>query len=152
MKKMFVFWIILLFVFTACSAPLEEVVDEVETPEPQDEVVDDTPEPDDTQEETETEGEAEEEPEDTGTGGDDVQILGKDGFDMDDLKVSKGATVTWFNAVDKDVTVTFFKDGRFFQNSPLVKAGEKFEITFDEEGSYEYWSVAFGVKAKVTVG
>ncbi len=149
MKRVFVFWIILLFVFTACAPQQEEVVDEVTTPEPQEE--EETPEPDDTQEETETADEVEEEPEDTGTGGDDVQILGKDGFDLDDLKVSKGTTVTWFNAVDKSVTVTFFKEGKFFQNSPVVKAGEKFEITFDEEGSYEYWSVAFGVKAKVTV-
>lgn len=84
--------------------------------------------------------------------GDEIRILGKDGFDPMETTVSAGSTVTWINEHDKDITITMFKDGKFFQNSPVINPGEKFDQAFEEAGEYEYWTLAFGpLGAKVTV-
>jgi len=81
----------------------------------------------------------------------DVRILGKAGFEPAELTISVGSAVTWKNGDKKDLTLTIMKGKKFFHNSPLIKAEEIFELEFTEAGTYEYWSVAYGVKAKVVV-
>ncbi len=85
------------------------------------------------------------------TTGDEIRILGKGGFEPKELTVNTGSTITFFNDDEKKLTLTFFKDGKFHQNSDIIQPEGKFELTFGEEGSYEYWSVDYGVKASITV-
>ena len=93
----------------------------------------------------------EEAPEKEEAAGGDVRILGKEGFEPDELKVSAGSSVTWINGIDKKLTLTFFKDSKFYQNSDVIEPGKRFELAFNEKGSYEYWSPSYGVKGKITV-
>ena len=84
--------------------------------------------------------------------GSDVSILGKGGFDPEELTVKKGATVTFMNNDPKGKAIVLtFKAGKKFINSDKMEAGEKYEQEFAEAGTYEYWSLAYGVKAKIIV-
>ncbi|MBI4452123.1 hypothetical protein HY637_01720 [Candidatus Woesearchaeota archaeon] len=80
-----------------------------------------------------------------------VAILGKEGFDKTELEISSGSTVTWENNDKIDVTLTIFMEGKFYKNSELIKPGESFSIVFEEKGKFEYWAVAYGMKAGITV-
>ncbi len=84
--------------------------------------------------------------------GADVSILGKGGFDPEEITVNKGAVVTFMNndPKGKDIVLTF-KAGNKFINSDKINAGERYEQEFAEAGEYEYWSIAYGVKAKIIV-
>ena len=57
-------------------------------------------------------------------------------FGPDELAVDAGATVTWTNRDDTDHTVT--QNGEILDSDPLA-AGETYEVTFDEPGTYEYF-------------
>ncbi|MBI2208516.1 hypothetical protein HYU50_03395 [Candidatus Woesearchaeota archaeon] len=81
----------------------------------------------------------------------DVSIVGKEGFDPLEMAISAGDAVTWINGDEKDLVITFFKDGSFYLNSAVIKPGESFEHEFKDKGSYEYWTLAYGVKGKITV-
>jgi len=83
--------------------------------------------------------------------GGDIIILGKDGFDPAELKISGGSVVRFVNNANKVIILTFFKDGKFYQNSPTIDAGESFDIEFSNKGSYQYWTIQFGVKATIAV-
>ena len=83
--------------------------------------------------------------------GGDINILGKDGFDPAELKISGGSAVRFVNNANKVILLTFFKDGKFYQNSPTMNAGESFDMEFSSKGSYQYWTIQFGVKATITV-
>lgn len=80
-----------------------------------------------------------------------IKILGKAGFEPAQLDVSAGTKVTWLNNDQKTLTLNIFKEGKFYKNSPLIQPGGKFEHEFTEKGAYEYWAVAYGAKAKLTV-
>ncbi len=80
-----------------------------------------------------------------------IRLL-KKGVEPLELAISAGTSVTWINDGGIGTTITMHKDNKFFQNSPLVKKGEKFEYEFKEKGAYTYWGVAYGpVGAKITV-
>jgi len=81
----------------------------------------------------------------------DVSIVGKEGFDPLEMAISAGDAVTWVNGDEKDLVIAFFKDGSFYFNSAVIKPGESFEHEFKDKGSYEYWTLAYGVKGKLTV-
>ena len=83
--------------------------------------------------------------------GGEVRILGKEGFEPMELTISAGSAVTWINDDSKDLIFTMFKDGKWYINSDVTKPGGKFENEFTEAGEYEYWTLAYGVKAKVIV-
>jgi plastocyanin len=84
--------------------------------------------------------------------GDEVRILGEGGFEPLEASIKSGSSVTWINDDEKTFTMTFFKDGRFFINSPVMKSGDRFEQAFNEPGEYEYWTLAYGpMGAKITV-
>lgn len=107
----------------------------------------------DTEEETADEGsEQAEEKTVVASGSEDVRILGKKGFDVEELTVKVGDTVTWLNEDpnEKDMVLTFQK-GRDFTNSEIIPPGEMWEMTFEEAGTYEYWTQGYGVRAKVIV-
>ena len=94
-------------------------------------------------------------PEESGVGTSDyfdVSIVGKEGFDPLESKIASGNAITWMNNDKKELILTFFKDGKFYLNTPKIKPGEKFEHQFNEKGSYEYWSIAYGQSgAKIIV-
>jgi plastocyanin len=86
------------------------------------------------------------------TEGTDVRILGKGGFDPAEIRVGKGATVTFLNddPAGKEIGLVFQK-GRQLINSDRIKAGEKYEHTFEGAGTYNYWTLEYGVRGKVVV-
>ena len=79
-----------------------------------------------------------------------VQILGKEGFDQDSLTVSSGSMVTFVNADmdEKDVTLVV-KGPATFTDS--VDFGESWEVTFEEAGEYDFWTVGYGVQGSLVV-
>lgn len=81
----------------------------------------------------------------------DVRIVGTEGFDPMEMAISAGDAVTWVNDDKKDLVISFFKDGNFYLNSAIIKPGESFEHEFKDKGSYEYWTLAYGVVGKITV-
>ena len=84
--------------------------------------------------------------------GADVSILGKGGFDPEEITVKNGAIVTFMNNDPKKKGIVLtFKVGNKFINSDKINAGERYEQEFAEAGTYEYWSLAYGVKAKIIV-
>lgn len=157
-KKMikYIIGFVLVLLMIGCSGPVEET--------PQDETPVDEPKVEE-QTETQTE-EIEEEEVVTGTdvgavveeekvstpSGNIIRILGKQGFDIEELTVKKGSTITWINEDPKeeDIVVTFQK-GRTFINSDIMPPGGMYEHTFDEVGTYDYWTLAYGVRAKIIV-
>jgi len=81
-----------------------------------------------------------------------VELLGQDGFSPMELTVNKGTEVTFFNQMEKDRTLTFQKENsREMFNSPLIGPNDSFSHIFDTEGTYLFWDVGYGVKAKVIV-
>jgi len=135
MRIISAFGLILVLFLSACAVP-QQPVEQVIDPEPS------------IEEQIEEEIQVEE-PKEVTSG--EIRILGKGGFEPDELAVSEGSTLTWFNDDERSIVLSIFKDGKFYQNSGLIKAGERFELTLNETGSYEYWATAYGVKAKITV-
>jgi plastocyanin len=82
----------------------------------------------------------------------DVSILGKEGFDPEEITVKKGDAVVFTNndPNGKDAVLTF-QLGRKFINSNQIKAGEQYEQIFEEAGTYDYWTVNYGIKGKIIV-
>lgn len=139
MRIIIAFGLILVLFLSACAVsqqPVEQVTDPESSIEEQ------------IEEQIEEEIQVEE-PKEVTSG--EIRILGKGGFEPDELTVSEGSTLTWFNDDERSIVLSIFKDGKFYQNSGLIKAGERFELTLNETGSYEYWATAYGVKAKITV-
>ena len=87
---------------------------------------------------------------------DKISILGKNGFDPAEISIKKGDKLVWSNddAQKKGMVLNFKKGSTAWSRvvvSGLIKYGETYEKTFDETGKYEYWTTAYGVKAKITV-
>lgn len=81
-----------------------------------------------------------------------VSILGKNGFDPEELRVAEGSQVIFTNTDNKNMIVTFqHADTRKFSNSDLIKPTESYTHDFDEVGVYSYWAVAYGVKGRIIV-
>ncbi|WP_052666648.1 cupredoxin domain-containing protein [Nitriliruptor alkaliphilus] len=74
---------------------------------------------------------------DTGPTAVEVELLDEDGFVFapTDVTVEVGGTVTWVHAGRITHTVTA-PDGSFASGS--IGAGDTFEVTFDEPGTYPY--------------
>lgn len=150
MKTTAAIGLILLLVLSACAATQQtpavgtptaaETAEEPQEEEPAVEVA-----------EAEAEAMPEETAEKPAAKGGDVAILGKEGFDPAELKISEGSAVRFVNNANKVILLTFFKDGKFYQNSPTMNAGESFDMEFSSKGSYQYWTIQFGVKATITV-
>jgi plastocyanin len=82
----------------------------------------------------------------------DIRILGKGGFEPSELAINAGESVTWINDDEKSFTMTIFKDGKWYMNSDVMQPGDLFEYEFGEEGTYEYWTLAYGpMDAKIVV-
>jgi len=82
--------------------------------------------------------------------GDEVHILGKEGFDREEVSVSAGGTIRFVNDDAKPMTLTF-KGPSGNSASSLIKSGESYEKTFDMAGTYQFWTVAYGVRATLNV-
>ena len=91
------------------------------------------------------------EKEETKTSSGDVRIVGKEGFDPVEATINAGDSLTWINDDKKDLVMVFFKDGKFYINSAIIKPGESFEHEFKVEGSYVYRTLAYGVEGKLIV-
>ena len=85
---------------------------------------------------------------------DEIKILGKYGFDPAESRVSEGQIVVWRNdnPQKKGESLTFLKEdaGRTIFSTNLIRYGETYSHQFST-GTYDYWSVGFGVKGKLIV-
>ena len=81
----------------------------------------------------------------------DVRIVGKEGFDPMEVTINAGDSLTWINDDKKELTLTIFKKGKWYLNSNVIEPGQSFEQEFKEAGEYDYWTLAYGVKGKITV-
>lgn len=149
MKLVFGLVLVLMVLVSACAQEVQ-VAEEVQVDEPAEQTIEEVAaEPvDQIVEETEV---VMEEPVEEAIAGGDIQIMAKEGFDPSELTVASGSSVTWTNTGDKIVTLTFFKDGKFFLNSEQINSGKSFEYSFEEAGDYEYWTIQYGVKANLIV-
>lgn len=84
-----------------------------------------------------------------------VAILRREGFSPLNISIKAGDSITWRNAdPEQKKNVLIFQRGREqnkFFSSPALGPEEEWEHTFWEEGEYNYWTTAYGVKGKVTV-
>ncbi len=83
-----------------------------------------------------------------------VHILGKEGFDPQQITIGVGDTIIWINKdpQGKVAVLTFQKDGsRTFFASKSIQVGGADSFLFEEPGSYTYWTVGYGVRGKVVV-
>lgn len=83
-----------------------------------------------------------------------IIILGRNGFNPELLTINQGTTVEWlnFDAEENVIVLVFQKDdNRNFINSNHIPPGGSYKSTFDETGTYNYWSLAYGVSAKIIV-
>src|SRR3989344_5718152 len=81
----------------------------------------------------------------------DVRMVGKEGFDPMEVTINAGDSLTWVNDDKKALTLTIFKKGKWYLNSNVIEPGQSFEQEFKEAGEYDYWTLAYGVKGKITV-
>lgn len=91
------------------------------------------------------------EKEETKTASGDVRIVGKEGFDPMEMAISAGDAVTWVNDDKKALTLTIFKKGKWYLNSDVIEPGQSFEQEFTESGEYDYWTLAYKARGKITV-
>lgn len=68
----------------------------------------------------------------------DVRYVGASGFEPDELTISAGSSVTFFNDDSKNMVVIVFKDGRKFA-TPRLNPGQQAEVEFTEPGKYDFW-------------
>ena len=91
------------------------------------------------------------EKEETKTASGDVRIVGKEGFDPMEATINAGDAVTWVNDDKKALTLTIFKKGKWYLNRDVIEPGQSFEQEFREAGEYDYWTLAYKAKGKITV-
>ena len=113
--------LVLLLVLSACAKEQPSQPTQVTTPMPTAEEPQ-TPEQV-VVEETQAEAPAEEPKEATAN---EIQILGKGGFEPGELAISAGSSVTWINKDSKPLTLTVFKDSKFYQNSDVINPNGMF--------------------------
>lgn len=83
-------------------------------------------------------------------GGDGAVSIENFAFGPGDITVSVGDTITWTNDEASIGHTTTSDDGIW--NSSLLKAGESFEQTFTEAGTFTYFcSIHPSMKASITV-
>jgi len=148
--KLFYGIILVLIVFvSACAPQAAQPAAQPSAPEP-------SPAP---EAEPETAPEAETEAEGTGaevvepsSDSVDIRYGGAGGFDIDELTISAGSSVTFFNDDSKTMVIIVFKDGRNFA-TPRLTPGQQVEVEFTEPGDYDFWwNLAYAaVGGKLTV-
>lgn len=147
MKIKYVIGLFLILLITAC-AQKQPTGQAVTVSEP---TVEPTPAVQEIVEETPEITEAEETPKEEVAQTNEIRIVGKAGFEPMELSIKAGGTITLINTDKVSLLITIYKNDKFFQNTPLIKKGDKYELTLKDSGNYEYWSVAYGVKGKITV-
>ena len=86
------------------------------------------------------------------TTSEEIRVLGSGGIEPLEVTISAGSSVTWMYDADIVSVLTIQKDGASYLNTPLLKAGDKFEHEFAEAGEYTYFAVSYGPQgAKITV-
>ena len=83
-----------------------------------------------------------------------VRILGANGFDPAELRISRGDTVIFINQDPrKKATVLTFQleDTRKFVNTDLIKPDAQYEQIFAETGTYYYWTEGYAPRATLIV-
>lgn len=80
-----------------------------------------------------------------------VRIL-KGSVEPMELTITSGSSVAFMNDGGIISVIVIQKDGANYMTTPLVDAGEQFELEFAEPGEYTYFAVAYGPQgAKITV-
>ena len=84
-----------------------------------------------------------------------VTILGREGFSHRGLTVNVGDEIAWKNndAERKELTLVFQKPREVnkFITSSVIKPGTEWRYSFSQPGEYNYWTVGYGTKGKITV-
>jgi len=147
MRIIYVIGLILMLFLSACASqqPQPQAAPQ---PQPTPQAPVEEPQPED------VEAPVDEDDEDGGelvaAAGGDIRILGKDGFDPEELKVSVGSTVSWINEGDIGVTVNFMRNKRAFMVE-YIKPGEMAEVTFDEAETIEFEAMEFRTSGTIIV-
>jgi len=83
-----------------------------------------------------------------------IDVNGKNGIEPKELKVKISDKIRFANKdpANKDMEITMQLDGtRKFITTPVVKPNAYTEYFFAEAGNYTYWTVGYGIKAKIEV-
>ncbi len=81
-----------------------------------------------------------------------VAILGREGFDPEELTITEGKPVVFVNQDSRAVVITFqHNTSRKVANSVVIPPGESYIHSFTEAGTYDYWTIGYGIKGKITV-
>jgi len=93
----------------------------------------------------------------------DITILGKEGFNQEETRITTGTSITWTNQDPKNKNVVLNIETRLLTNmpnditpykivaSPQIRPGQTFTHTFYEQGDFFVWVVGYGVKQRVIV-
>jgi len=82
--------------------------------------------------------------------GNEVRMLGVGQYDPEEVTISAGGTITFFNQGDT-LTVLTIKGPSGTTTTPVIKAGDKYDAVFEEAGEYDAWGVSYGPGVKVIV-
>jgi len=82
--------------------------------------------------------------------GSEVRMLGVGQYDPEEVTISAGGTITFFNQGDI-LTVVTVKGPSGTTSTPVIKSGDKYEVVFEEAGEYDAWALSYGPGVKVTV-
>ena len=89
----------------------------------------------------------------TASSDEEIRIMGKYGFDPAEVTVSEGTIVVWRNdnSQKKGESLAFKgENGITFLSTNIIRYGDTYSHQFSA-GTYEYWSVGFGVKGTLIV-
>lgn len=83
----------------------------------------------------------------------DIKVFGKEGFDPQELTITKGDNVSWRNEGYSGMILLIFKDDEPYLHQNSLNSRDTFSHEFNEIGSYDiYWNIANGpVKGKLIV-
>lgn len=83
-----------------------------------------------------------------------IDVNGKNGIEPKELKVRVSDKLRFVNKdpANKDMEITMQLGGsRKFITTPVVKPNAYTEYFFAEAGNYTYWTIGYGIQAKIEV-
>ncbi len=81
-----------------------------------------------------------------------VIVLGKKGFNPEMLTINQGDRIEFINYGDKEVSITIQKGkSSKFINTEIIEVDARDYVNLPETGTYEFWTIGYGVKAKIIV-
>jgi plastocyanin len=81
--------------------------------------------------------------------GTEMKILGREGFDVDQLTIKAGDSVNFVNGATQATVVNI--QGPTSINTKLLRLDDSEEVTFSKAGTYKILAVSLGLKAQIIV-